>query len=123
MPHKILVVEDELGYQELAAAVLAEYELTVCSSAEEASAIVHEKKFNLVLCDINLMGISGLHFIGTLHQEGLSEKVPVVMCSSQDDAETKKKVSELGAAGFVCKPYESETLLKIVRSHLGPLPA
>lgn len=120
MPSKILVVEDEPGYQELAAAVLAEYDLTICSSGEEASAVVKEKGFDLVLCDINLMGVSGLHFIGTLSKEGLSEKIPVVMCSSQDDAETKRTVAELGAAGFICKPYENETLLKVIQSFLGP---
>lgn len=120
--NKILVVEDEPGYQELAAAVLAQYDLTICSSGEEAAKALAEQEFDLLLCDINLMGISGLHFISTLHHDGLSDKVPVVMCSSQDDPETKRKVAELGAAGFVCKPYANEVLLKVVESLLKSPP-
>lgn len=120
--NKILVIEDEPGYQELAAAILAQYDLTICSSGEEAEKYLEKEQFDLFLCDINLMGVSGLHFINTLQQEGLSVNVPVVMCSSQDDPETKRKVAELGAAGFVCKPYESSVLLKIVQSLLKSPP-
>lgn len=119
MPHRILLVEDEAGYQELAAALLTEYDLSIFSSAEEALQAVHEKSFDLVICDLNLFGTSGLHFLNTLRQEGLSEKIPVVICSSQDDPETKQKAADMGAAGFVCKPYESEGFLKVIQSLLG----
>lgn len=116
----IMVIEDDEGYQELARALLKEYALTVCSSVEEALPLLRKEPFGLVLCDINLMGMTGLQLIGQLKSEGLTDKIPVVMCSSMADPATRAAAAEMGVAGFVEKPYDGVALQRLVKSLLPP---
>ncbi len=118
MGNKILVVEDELEYQNLMMAILAGYEVTVCGTSEEALTAIQTEKFDLIILDINLFGMSGLEFLGILHQQGLDAKTPVLMCSSQTDPETKDKAKKNGAAGFIPKPYSPEGVVAMVSAIL-----
>ena len=116
--HSILIVEDDEGYQDLARTLLNDYVLTICSSVEEALAIFQEKPFDLILCDINLLGMTGLELINQLKSQGLTDKVPVIMCSSMTDPATRKASAEGGAAGFLAKPYDGAAMQKMVKALL-----
>jgi len=118
MAKKILVVEDDAGYQELFGFVLAAYEVTVCPSIEEAMGKMDAQPFDLILCDINLMGMSGLELLSKVRQDGLVEKIPFILCSSQFDEATKKRAMEEGAAGFVVKPFQTEALQSLIKNFL-----
>ncbi|MBI3289429.1 MAG: response regulator [Elusimicrobia bacterium] len=117
---RILLVEDDLGYQELLSTILADrYALSLCSSAEEGMAKLDAEAFDLVICDINLFGMTGLELLDKLHREGKSEGCPVVLCSSQTDPDTRVKAMTLGAAGFVVKPYDIDALLALIATLLS----
>lgn len=117
---KILFVEDEIGYQELAESILSEqYALTVCSSAERAMVKLDAETFDLVIADIYLFGLSGLELLSKLRREGKSESCPVILCSSRVDPEIRQRAMDLGAAGFLAKPYPIETLANLAATFLA----
>lgn len=118
MGNKILAVEDEIGYQELLQFVLSSFDVTMCSSIEEAITMVDQQSFDLIISDINLMGMTGLQFLAHLKAHGVTDKTPIVMCSSQDDPETKQTVMDAGAAGFVVKPFDNDILFNLVSTLL-----
>jgi DNA-binding response OmpR family regulator len=116
----ILIVEDDPEYQELAKAILAPlYTLAIRGSAEEAIAALDGKRFNLVLLDINLMGMSGFVVLEKLRQENRLDSLPVLCCSAMSDPETQAQAKTLGASGFVVKPYRQEALLQTISSLVG----
>ncbi|MEK7389501.1 MAG: response regulator [Elusimicrobiota bacterium] len=117
---KILLVEDEVGYQELAASLLsAEYDVTVCSTAEDACEKLDQEEFALVISDINMFGMTGLELLAKLKREGKSEKCPVVLCSAQSDPATKQIAMAQGAAGFIGKPFPIAQLTTLVAALLS----
>ena len=118
MAKKILIFEDDPGYQELLKALLGEYDLSVCASVEEASKHFGSGLFDLILCDINLLGMSGFELLQQMRDSGLSEKIPFIFCSSQSDPGTKERAMVLGATGFVAKPFDADALTALVRSLL-----
>jgi CheY-like chemotaxis protein len=118
--YNILVVEDDEGYQELARTLLNEYGLTICPSVAEGWALLQKKSFDLILLDINFTGTSGLELIDQLKLRGLTESIPVVMCSGMTDSATRAASMERGAAGFLVKPYDGAALQKMVKALLPP---
>ena len=115
-----MVVEDDPGFQELITLIFSgRFEMTLCSSVEEALAKIEAGGYQLVISDINLLGMSGFEILARLRQSGLLDTCPVVLCSSQFDDVTKEKALSMGAAGFIAKPYQPEAGLAMVRSLLS----
>ena len=120
-PKRVLLVEDDPGYQELAETILGGmFELTVCSSVEEAMGKLDAgQRYSLIISDINLFGMTGLEMLSRRRQAGVTESSPIVMCSSQSDPATRERVLSMGAAGFIAKPYDFEEVVALVRKLLS----
>lgn len=114
MPKKILVIEDEQGYQDLMKFVFKDYDLSICGAIEDVDKNFPGAKFDLIICDINLGGASGFEFLVRMQREGMTEKIPLILWSSSDTPENREKASELGAAGFISKPFNTEAVQKMV---------
>ena len=113
-PRKILIVEDDTRIHEFYAKVLAPHQLTFFTSCEEGLAELKAGKvFDLIICDLDLLGMTGFVFLDKVKQ-GTGAKPPVIICSSLSDPGTQKKVLEGGAVAFVSKPIQLEELLKAV---------
>jgi DNA-binding response OmpR family regulator len=86
----VLVIEDDLEYQDLAKIILApHYALVLCDRAEDAIEILDNGKFDLILLDIKLLGISGFAVLEKLHKEMRLASMPVLCCSGSSDPETQ----------------------------------
>jgi CheY-like chemotaxis protein len=62
----------------------------------------------LVLSDINMPGMSGLELLP--RAKALRPDVPVIMITTYEDAETKRKARENGAQALLTKPIDFVTL-------------
>jgi DNA-binding response OmpR family regulator len=118
---RILVIEDEPGYQELMESILGlgPFDLTVCPSVEEAMVKIDTELFDLIITDINLQGMTGFQVLGKMKAMDRLEACPVIMCSSQFDPQTKEQALNMGAAGFIPKPYELDMVTATVKAMLG----
>jgi CheY-like chemotaxis protein len=63
-----------------------------------------EPALNLILSDINMPGMSGLEMLPKV--KAVRPHVPVIMITAYGDEATKKKATELGAAGLLTKPID-----------------
>ncbi len=72
-----------------------------------------EKEFDLVLLDIMLPGTNGLSLLGILRKR--FPAVPVVVLSALDDLDTVNRAMRLGAAGYVTKSGDGDTLLEALK--------
>lgn len=115
MNKHILVVEDDPGFQELITAILSKrFQLTICSSVEDALAQADAGGFHLIISDLNLLGMSGFELLARMRESGRIDDCPFVFCSGQVDEDTKQKALNMGAAGFIAKPYQPEAVLALV---------
>ena len=62
----------------------------------------------LILCDINMPGMSGLELLP--QAKALRPDVPVIMITAYADAETKRKALENGAESLLTKPIDFRML-------------
>jgi DNA-binding response OmpR family regulator len=119
---RILVIEDDEGYQDLLGSTLAAYDVSICATMDEAVRKIDTEKFSLIISDINLQDKSGLELLMKLQMTGRLKECPVLLCSSQTDADTKQLAQNMGAAGFIEKPFHVEPLLDEIRGLLNKVP-
>lgn len=107
----ILIVDDEPTVCELLYHWLTSegYECVTASSAEMALKLLRDHKFHLVLSDIMMPGMSGVDLLG-LVKSGYPD-VAVIMATAVDDRETAITTLQLGAFGFVIKPFDKNEIL------------
>jgi putative two-component system response regulator len=108
---RILIVDDEEQIRTLLARLLGAqgYE---CLTAEDAAAgrrVLNETPVELVLSDVNMPGESGIDFT----REVLAQfpDTAVVMVTGMDDRRYAEVAIELGAYGYVLKPFKPNELI------------
>jgi len=70
---------------------------------------------DVVFLDINMPGVSGFEVMAYIQREPRLEGVPVIIVTSDDQDETRKKVYESGATGIVIKPVTVEAIENVLQ--------
>ena len=68
-----------------------------------------------MLVDVDMPHVNGYEFLSAVKSEAAFRGVPVVMVTSRSSAADRRKAEELGADGYVVKPYRDEELLATIR--------
>ncbi len=119
MKKRILVVDDEETLCEaLKFNLEAEgYEVDTAHSAEEALAL-DLTRYDLLLLDIMMGGISGTQMVGILKSNPATTRLPVIFCTARDSEDDMVAGLEAGADDYIMKPYSPRNVLARVRSVL-----
>ena len=75
-------------------------------------------EISLVMCDINMPRMDGLEFLAQVRATPASA-VPVVMLTTERQAELVRRAKELGARGWITKPFTPDALVATARKLLG----
>ncbi len=114
MSKRIMVVDDSRLVRVQLGDVLegTEYEIAAyCRSGEDAVARYEEIKPDLVTMDIIMQGMDGLDASALILKEHPDAKIVMISSLAYDDMFEKAK--EIGAKGFVDKPFHQEQLLRV----------
>ncbi|MEH6834600.1 response regulator [Falsihalocynthiibacter arcticus] len=103
----ILVVDDDPTNREMLKRRLVRngYTTTSVSSGEEAIEILEEKRFDLVLLDLMMPGLSGLETLEILQANPRLRTIPVIMLTAADDMNTMVQCVLSGAEDYIFKPF------------------
>lgn len=120
---KILVIDDEPAITELLANQLAEkYDVTAATSGGEGINLFREQEFDLVLTDVRMPGIHGIHLLKTI--KNLSNRCQVILMSGFSDIGMVIEGVNAGAFSFVTKPLDMpavfsriEDAIAVVKTH------
>ncbi|OGX16593.1 MAG: hypothetical protein A2166_01470 [Omnitrophica WOR_2 bacterium RBG_13_41_10] len=106
----VLAVDDEKDCRELIEKYLSRkgYNVNTASSGEEAIAKVKANKPNVVFLDIRLPGMDGLIALKTI--KDMDKSIGVIMTSALGEERVIKEAMELGADGYLVKPFNMSKL-------------
>ncbi|HLF99179.1 MAG TPA: HD domain-containing phosphohydrolase [Acidimicrobiia bacterium] len=114
-PSQILVVDDEEPIRRVLARTLGRegYECHVAADVGEARRVLGQEDIALVLADVNMPGESGLELACEVLgcQKGAGPPTAVVMVTGVDDPALAKAALDLGAYGYVIKPFERNEIV------------
>jgi putative two-component system response regulator len=115
---RVLIIDDEQEIRELLRRQLeADGHVTVTAGDVAAARTrLQDDWFELVLCDVNMPGESGLEFVR--HALGEEPDLAIVMVSGNDDPVLAERALELGAFGYVVKPFRTSELAIAVANAL-----
>jgi DNA-binding NtrC family response regulator len=112
---RILVIDDERGIRLLCKDVLtgAGYQVELAESGEAGLSMAAAGTFDLILCDINLPGITGLQVLEELLQQ--DSDTTLVLITAYPSVETAVKGMKLGARDYLTKPFGPDELRMVAR--------
>jgi chemosensory pili system protein ChpA (sensor histidine kinase/response regulator) len=70
---------------------------------------------DLLLLDIEMPRMDGYELLSTLKGQAAYRHIPAVMVTSRAGDKHRRKALDLGADGYVVKPYQDEALLETIR--------
>ncbi len=112
---KILIVDDEPNVRLLVSSMLGEdYIVIEAGDGEEAIDVVLRQKPDLVLMDIMMPKMDGYTACNKIKKDPVSKATPVVMLTAVGYELNKKLAKEMGADGYITKPFISQELLNTV---------
>ncbi len=121
---KLLIVEDDEYLLPLFRFALmtrgSDYEISIASDSDSALALAHELKPDLILLDILLPGdIDGVEICRQIRSDPEMRGTGVIMVTAIDDALTRQRAIEAGAADYWIKPINTRGLSDRVRAVLS----
>jgi len=116
MKGHILVVDDDRTFRLSTIALLGEegHDVDGAGSAAEAIESIERGRYDLVVMDLRMPGLSGIDGVEILRKRG--EGVPVLMISGFGTVDTAVRALHTGVDDFLTKPVEPEVLLERVAS-------
>jgi two-component system KDP operon response regulator KdpE len=122
MPNsRILVVDDEPQLRCVLRSMLSALGFVVAGaeSGETAMGKVREEKFDLILLDVNMPGLSGLETCRLIRERS---DVSIIMLTVRGRSQDKIEALDAGADGYVTKPFDVNELLARIRATLRRAP-
>jgi two-component system alkaline phosphatase synthesis response regulator PhoP len=118
---KILLIDDDAIIQQLVKANLVArgYKMLIASDGEQGLKLVESERPDLILLDIKLPGISGLDVLKSLKGNSSLSGIPVIIATASAGLVNAEKSRELGAAGFLIKPFSIDKLVLQLKQVLG----
>jgi len=108
---KVLIVDDEELIRQLVSNILAkDYTVLVAIDGEEAINMARRQKPDLILMDMLMPKVDGFTACYTINQDPATRDIPVVMLTGIDYELNKKLSREIGAQGYITKPFSPEDL-------------
>jgi len=113
---RILIIEDETPILATLRTDLTEAGHTVsgCGTGEEGLVTARNGSFDLIILDIGLPGMSGLEVAAALREEG--DTTPLIFLSARDSEEDIVQGLDLGADGYMTKPFSVAELRARLRA-------
>jgi CheY-like chemotaxis protein len=115
---KILIVDDEVGIRLMVVRMLGvDYSVLEAADGEEAVTLTRLHKPSLVLMDILMPGKDGYSACHEIKTDPETKSIPVVMVSAIGHKLNAKLSAEVGADGYITKPFSVEKLLEAIASY------
>lgn len=114
----VLVVEDEQEMLNLVSLVLEDegYQVRTAMDGREGLRAVDKAMPDLILLDMKMPVMNGWEFAREYRKRN-SPRAPIVVLTATPDA--RKVAEEIGAVGWISKPFDLDTLTSVVGRNIG----
>jgi two-component system, NtrC family, response regulator AtoC len=109
----ILIVDDDDAIRGILYDVLSDkYECNTASMAEEALQYIEVEKYDAILTDIAMPGLTGLELLKRVQAN--QPATPVILISGKGAEQDPQALKEMGAFAYVTKPFNLDEIEQVV---------
>lgn len=114
---RVLVIDDDPIMRELAAAKLAEVGYAPLSAENGAAglALLRADGADLVICDIDMPGMSGFEVVAEIRKDPRLAQTPVIVVTGSERRDAVEQAFSAGATSFLAKPINWALFTNAVR--------
>ncbi len=119
---RLLVVDDSKVMRDMVAACLrplGTVTFEFASNGLDAIERLALGQFALVVLDLNMPDVSGHEVIEFIRSQDKLRALPILVVTTRGDDESRARVMDAGASGFLAKPFAPEQILEQVRGLLA----
>jgi CheY-like chemotaxis protein len=114
----IIMADDNPANLKLGKSILSgKYRVATSPSAEKMFSLLENNHPALILLDIEMPQMNGYDAIKILKSKQETKDIPVIFLAENADSTDKEKYLSLGAADYIVKPFDPQTLIASVEKH------
>jgi len=116
---RVLIVDDSQVVRSFHGNILksAGFYVEGASDGVEALEMALSRKYDIILCDINMPNMDGLTFVKRYREQ--ERETPIIIITTQEENINRQKGYEAGADLYVVKPVKPNSLITHVKMLLG----
>ena len=111
----ILIADDEQTIRSLVKRILSDKFIVIeASDGEEAVAMARQHKPDLIIMDTMMPNMDGYNACSLIKTDQATKSIPVVMLTGLGYELNRKLAGEMGADGYITKPFTTRKLLETI---------
>jgi len=110
---KVLIVDDFATMRRILKNILKQIGFSNIAEADDGKTALTElkkDKFDLILCDWNMPGMSGLELLQNVRSDAGLKDTPFIMVTAEAQKENILEAVKAGVTNYVVKPFTAETI-------------
>jgi two-component system chemotaxis response regulator CheY len=121
MSKTILTVDDSRTMREMLLLALqsAGFQVLQAEDGLKGLEVLQGSCADVIITDINMPRLDGFGFIERVRKDQTHRAVPILVLSTESDAEKKNRARTAGATGWIVKPFHPEKLVQAIRRVAG----
>ena len=108
-----LTVDDSRTMRDMVAFTLesAGFEVIAARDGEHALEVLAGRSVDVIITDINMPKMDGIALVKALRSRPEFGAVPILVLTTEGDADVKQKGRDAGATGWIVKPFDPDKLI------------
>lgn len=117
MTKTILTVDDSRTMREMLLIALQEAGFNVLQAEDGMMGleVLKDRQADVIITDINMPRLDGFGFIEHVRRDSTHRAVPILVLTTESDAEKKSRARSVGATGWIVKPFHPVKLVDAIR--------
>jgi two-component system chemotaxis response regulator CheY len=117
MSKRILTIDDSKTMRDMLMLTLVEagFDVIQAVDGQDGLDVLAGKKVDVIITDINMPRMDGYEVIRNLRRDPAHKSTPILVLTTESEADKKNLAREAGATGWMVKPFDPERLVATVR--------
>jgi two-component system chemotaxis response regulator CheY len=117
MAKRILTIDDSKTMRDMLMLTLAEagFEVIQAVDGQHGLDVLGDERVDVIITDINMPILDGYGVIRNLRKNPVHKSTPILVLTTESDAEKKVIAREAGATGWMVKPFDPDRLIATIR--------
>ncbi len=119
MAKTIMTVDDSASVRQMVSFTLKSEGHSVIEAVDGKDALGKLKgPVDMIITDLNMPNMDGIELIKQVRAQSAYKFIPIIMLTTESQAEKKQDGKAAGATGWIVKPFKPEQLLAVVKKVL-----
>ncbi len=118
MSKTVLTVDDSKSMRELLKLALSSQGFSVSQAVDGVHGLEvlrEQAPPDVIITDINMPRMNGFEFIEGVRSTDAYRAIPILVLTTESDAEKKARARQAGATGWIVKPFDAAKLADAIR--------